>query len=365
MKFMKKNYFVSLVVVMLLTLFATFGVFAKEKVIFDTDMGQFGDDAYCLFMLAKSEEVDLLGLTIAVGNVWIPEGTAYALSNLEVLGMTDIPVVMGVEEPLMGNRQSLLDAESRLFGAPFKYKGAYSRPVPKSYIDLGVDKDGNKIVPYGGYSPVEPRTGAVEFIYEQVKKYPNEVTLLVVGAATNIAVLVREHPDVVPLVKRVIYMGGSFDIPGNTTPAAEFNWWFDPEAARIALRAPWKEQIILPLDVCEKYTFGKEQYDRIVGGNQTPVVKMFKDLMGPEFEINPDSKSFVWDSMTAAFILKPDIVTNVVENYVDIDVSRGHDYGRSLRYPEGGQPEGTQLAKIVFDIDIEAFWDLFVELMQK
>lgn len=362
MRFVKRNMF--FVVILLLTLSLTFSASAKEKVILDTDMGQFGDDAYCLFMLANSDKVDLLGVTVDVGNVWMQEGVAYTLSNLEVLGRTDIPVFFTAEEPLMGTRQSWLEADAKVYGAA-GYKGAYSRPVPESYLDLGLDRNGNQRVPYGGYSEVEPQAGAVEFIYEQVKKYPNEITLFVIGATTNIALLVREHPDVVPLIKSVIYMGGSFDIPGNTTPAGEFNWWFDPEAARITIRTPFKEQIVVPLDVCEKYLYGKEQYDRIVAGEETPLVKMFKDKHGPRFEASPDRKSYIWDSITAAIFINPGIATEIVESYADVDDSWGPNYGRSMRYSEGRQPDGTQLVKILFSIDEEAFWDLFVNLAQK
>lgn len=340
---------------------------APEKVIIDTDMGQLNDDAVVLFMLANSDNVDILGLTIVAGNTWVEEGTAFALRQLEIIDRTDIPVLMGSGEPLMGSRQARLPAEERLYGNS-EYLGAYSRPRPSSYLHLQRE-------PYGGYPKTRPSSeNAIDFIVRQVKEHPNQVTIFAIGPATNIALAVRQDPEIVPLVKRIIYMGGAIDIPGNTTPAAEFNWWFDPEAARIALRSPFREQIVVPNDIAERVYFTKAQYDRIVSVQETPLTKMYKDLMGPRFRANPDRKSFVWDSLTAGIFLQPKIVRRMEERYIDIDTNMGPNYGRSIGYPESRRrsfeqpenfPAGTQKVKILFDIDRDAFWDLYVERLTR
>jgi len=169
-------------------------------------------------------------------------------------------------------------------------------------------------------------------------------------------------------------MGGAFEVLGNTTPAAEFNFWFDPEAAKICLRSPFKEQIIVPLDVCEKVFYTKKEYDRIISGANTEFVEMFKNLHGPLFGENPDYKSFVWDSITIAIFLQLDIITNMEERFVDVDDSYGPNYGASIGYGNSSQRDiedeegfsiGTQKAKIVFEINTNKFWDLFISLVQK
>ncbi|MEF9672904.1 nucleoside hydrolase [Pseudomonas sp. PCH446] len=99
--------------------------------------------------------------------------------------------------------------------------------------------------------------------YRQRAQEPHEVTLLAIGPLTNLALAIRQAPDIVPLIKRIVYMGGAIEIPGNTTPAAEFNWWFDPEAAKIVLRSPI-EHVIFPNDVCEKVTFDASVYQRVI-----------------------------------------------------------------------------------------------------
>ena len=106
---------------------------AQELVIIESDMNQLGDDAVAMFMMVNSPDVRVLGVTIVAGNGWVEEGTAWALRQLELIGRSDIPVLMGGGVPLMGNRRSRLEAEERLWGN-VNYMGAYSRPRPSSYL---------------------------------------------------------------------------------------------------------------------------------------------------------------------------------------------------------------------------------------
>ncbi|MQA77442.1 MAG: nucleoside hydrolase [Streptosporangiales bacterium] len=338
-----------------------------KKVIVDADMGELNDDAVALFMLANSPSVDVLGVTIVAGNTWAEEGTAYGLRQLELIKRTDIPVIVGAGEPLNASRQQQLAAEQDLFGN-IEYTGAFSRERPRSYRDLAEP-------PYGGYPKTRPAKGtAVKFIVDQVKKHPHQVTLFALGPAANVTLAMKEHPEIVPLVKDVIYMGGAFDVPGNTSPAAEFNWWFDPEAAKMAVRTPFEKQTIVPLDVCETVTYSKAEYDRIVAGRETPIKKMFKDLHGPGFAEDPEDTSFVWDALTAAIFLEPDLATKVEKRYVDVDSTYGPNYGRSMGYgPSRNRsldnpddfPVGTQQADILLEIDQKRFWDLYISLMRR
>ena len=338
-----------------------------HKVIIDADMGQLNDDAAVLFMLANSDNVEILGVTIVAGNTWVEEGTAYCLRQLEIIGRTEIPCLMGAGEPLMGSRQSWLASEEAIYGNS-EYLGAYSRPRPGSYLDIARE-------PHGGYPKIKPSPeNAIDFIVRQVKENPNEVTLLAIGPPTNIALAVKKNPEIVPLVKSIYYMGGAIDIPGNTTPAAEFNWWFDPESTKICLRTPFNEQVVVPNDIAERVYFTKTQFDRIMSAPETPITRMYKDLRGPWFQSRPDLKSFVWDSITAAILLEPGLVVRMEERFIDIDTNIGPNYGRSIGYHESRRrsfanpenfPAGTRKVKILFDIDREAFWNLFIELITR
>ena len=128
--------------------------------------------------------------------------------------------------------------------------------------------------------------------------------------ATNVALAVKKNPEIGALVKQVIYMGGAFDVPGNQGPAAEFNIWFDPEAARIAFSTPFTDQLVIPLDVTDKVWYSKTEYDRITGGPSTPITPAFKDLPGPEFAKDPRYKTHLWDALTSAVFLQPSLITS-------------------------------------------------------
>ncbi len=331
---------------------------AKEKVILDTDMVILYDDGVAMMMLANHPDIELLGVTTVTGNTWAAEGTAYALRQLEVLDQTDIPVAQGVRHPLRANRYETMEVERQMFGiGKSSYTGCFRRPEPASYLDVYREK-------FGGEPTLKPiEKHGVQFLIETIKANPGEVTVIPIGPVTNIAMAIRMAPEIIPLIKRVVYMGGSFDIPGNTTPAAEFNWWFDPEAAKMAVRAPFADQLIVGLDVCEKYRFNKAIFERITAVD-TPIAKMFKDKYGPKFEENADYTRLVWDTIAAAVVIDPTLIVEEETRWVDVNSDYNLDYGRSLGYKKQG-PAGTQKARILFTIDEERFWNLMVDLLTK
>jgi inosine-uridine nucleoside N-ribohydrolase len=344
---------VFVVVSVLILACASVGV-AQEKVILDTDMVELFDDGVAMMMLAKHPDVELMGVTPVAGNTWVAEGTAYALRQLELIKATYIPVVPGARFPLRPLRYENITLEQQAFGES-EYVGCLSRPEPSSYLDLGA-------APYGRYPQAEPwDQHAVDFIINTVKENPGEVTILAIGPCTNLAMAIRQAPEIVPLVKRVVYMGASFDIPGNTTPAGEFNWYFDPEAARMCVTAPFADQLIVPLDVCEKVHFGKEQFDRITAVD-SPIADMFKAIYGPEFDKDANWNTLVWDTIAAASVIDPTIDTVVESRWVDVNAEYGLSYGRSLSYKTQG-PASTQKVRILFDINQDRFWDLVVGLL--
>lgn len=330
---------------------------AKEKVILDTDMVMLYDDGVAMMMLANAPDVEVLGVTIVPGNTWIAEGAAYALRQLEVSACPDIPVALGIRYPLRAGRYETLHVERKMFGFSSSYVGCFARPEPGSYLDVyrAEFADRPTIRPVARH--------AVDFLIDTIKAHPGQVTVMPIGACTNLAVAIRRAPEIIPLIKRVVYMGGAFDVPGNTTPAAEFNWWFDPEAARMCVRAPFADQLIVGLDVCEKYRFNKDVFERITAVD-TPVAKMFKAKYGPEFRKDPRYTRLVWDTIAAAVVIDPTLIVKEESRWVDVNADYGLDYGRSLGYRKQG-PVGTRRARILFSIDEERFWNLMVDLLTK
>ncbi|MHC4558893.1 MAG: nucleoside hydrolase [Planctomycetota bacterium] len=330
---------------------------AKEKVILDSDMVVLYDDGVAMMMLANHPNIELLGVTIVPGNTWLSEGTAYALRQLEVLNRTDVPVASGTRYPLRAARYETMGLERKMFGYSSSYIGCFGRAEPESYLDVYREKFG--IAPT--IKPVDKH--AVTFLIDTIKANPGQVTVMPIGPCTNLAIAIRLAPEIIGLIKRVVYMGGAFDTPGNTTPSAEFNWWFDPEAAKMSVRAAFADQLIVGLDVCEKYHFNKKFFDRITAV-ETPIAKMFKEKYGPEFEKNPNYTRLVWDTIAAAVVIDPTIIVEEETRWVDVNSDYGLDYGRSLGYHEQG-PAGTQKARILLTIDEERFWNLMVDLLTK
>lgn len=330
---------------------------AGQKVIFDTDFGQLNDDSQALYLLLQAK-ADVLGVTTVSGNTWAAEGAAYALRQLELVHRQDIPVYEGASDPLGGSRQYRQARDAKRFGK-ITYLGAWDHPRPASYRHLAQP-------PYRGYATTpEARGSAVNFIVNTIKANPHQVTLFVLGPATNIAKALRTHPEIAPLVKRVIFMGGAYDVPGNSGPAAEFNTWFDPEAAKIALNAPFPQATIVPLDVTDTVVITKKQYDRVVAGPDTPITREFKDLMGPEFAKDPSYQTYIYDSLTSATFLDPSLVTQAPTRNVQVDTHYGLDYGHTLGYEPDLAPEHTRPAKIIQRIDVARFFDLYVQELTK
>ena len=327
---------------------------AAEKVIFDTDFNTMGDDGQAFVMLSQAMaegKVDVLGVSVVSGNQWLDQEVADALRAVERMGVADkVKVYAGAVDPLVHDVDTY-QLEAQLFGKG--YAGAWRKPRPTE-ADLVAPPDG-----FAKGTKTES-THAVQFIVDTVKANPGEVTILAVGPLTNLALAFRMHPEIVPMVKRIVYMGGAIDVPGNVTPAAEFNWWFDPEAARIVLREPI-EHVIIPLDVTNTAKFDKAVYDRI-SGSGTPVADMFAATYKRRFDSDPKAVAEVWDTLAAAYVLDPTIATDVREMAVDMDVVFGPNYGRSLGYYKN-PPVGVQNAKVVFGIDLDRFWALYSDLL--
>lgn len=347
-----------------------------KRAILDTDMGYLNDDAIVLFMLAQADSMgdcDFLGVTTVGGNTWSAYGATAALRQLELIGRSDIPVYQGCDVPLMGFRD--MEAESQIWGMP-EYCGAYWDWGTSDFADVSARPTNYRELtsepPYG-YSETDlQEEHAVDFIIEQVHKYPGEVTIFVIGAGTNMALAVRKDPTIVDDAAGVIYMGGAVDIPGNSSSAAEFNWYYDPEGIRICLESSWKSQIDVPNDVAERVYYTKEIYDRIAEKQGNEISKLIVEGQAEKFEEDPDSSSYVWDSITAAIWLHPEIATDVQERYLTVDTTYGPNYGRATSWWTSrnrdvetgeGMPYGVQKVNVVFDIDREAFWDFYVDIL--
>ncbi|UVI30142.1 nucleoside hydrolase [Paenibacillus spongiae] len=182
-----------------------------KPVILDVDTGI--DDMMAIAYAAHSPELRLLGLTTQFGNISSEVATRNTLYVLEMLGQGDVPVYAGASKPF--RRADVLGDAKHVHGE---------------------DGLGGAL---RGASPTG-RAGsmtAAEFMVDQVRRMPGEITIIAVGPLTNLALAIEADPEFVSLVDEVVIMGGAATVPGNVTPYAEANIHSDPEAAAFVFRS--------------------------------------------------------------------------------------------------------------------------------
>jgi inosine-uridine nucleoside N-ribohydrolase len=315
--------------------------------------------------LQAQGSLKVLGITVVSGNQWLKQGVADALKSVERLGVENRIGVYAGANYALSHDFATIQAEQKQFPGGDGYLGAWNTPEPKSDSDLVAPPDG-----FATHTKVQSKS-AVDFIVDSVKQYPGEVTILAIGPLTNIALATRQHPEIVPLIKQIIYMGGAIDVPGNTTPTAEFNWWFDPEAAKAVLRLPIK-QVVVPLDVTDTVKMDKALYDRVAHDptKQTIITQLFKTLNGygfdgkNGFETNPNYTTNIWDTLTLAYLMHPSFATQTVDEWVDVDMSFGANDGKATGYTSS-PPAGLQKMTVVKRFDNPNFFNFYVDLLTR
>ena len=254
-----------------------------RKIIIDTDPGV--DDTMAIFFALASPELEVVGLTTIFGNVHTHLATKNALRLLEIANKTEIPVAHGADNPLTQ---------------------AYEGPVPFVHGD---DGQGNIFLPDPSISAVN--ITAAQFIVDQLREHPGEITLVPVGPLTNIALALRLEPRIAEWVDEVVIMGGNALVPGNASPAGEANIRNDPEAADLVFGADWKVTMV-GLDVTLKVHMSPEhlaQYATHQNALSQHVVKIVPHYQS-YFESSYDAKGmFIHDSSAIAYVLDPSLFT--------------------------------------------------------
>lgn len=333
----------------------------KELVILDADMVELYDDGAAMLMLASAPNIKLLGVCTTAGNTWAAAGAAYALRQLEAAGLADeIPVFIGEDETSRKGRAADIERERALFGVGRdRWQGAFGGAKPASW--RAAYRAAYGVEPHHAPAP----QSAADFIIEQVAAHPGRVTIVEIGPCMNLAAAVRRAPETAISAKRAAYMGGAFFHEGNVTPAAEFNFWFDPEAAKTALHAPFAEQIIVPLDACEKIRLTAERWRETGEVLQNPILREMwrRSPRTEKFRRNPAHVSYVWDTITAALVIDPSIVTDEISLPVDVNDMWSLSYGQSLAF-RGRAPEGARTARIVLAVDEGRLWEMIFETLK-
>src|ERR1700683_2276924 len=327
----------------------------KRKIIIDQDAaGPAGTDQQSMLLLIQSPRTEVLGITVVTGDQWLHEEVAHTLRMLELVGRTDIPVVPGAEYPLVWRKQDAEQWEEQ-YGS-VAWLGAWT---PRFYHPP--DQLGE--MPEGKPATRASKEDAAHFLLRMVHKFPNQVTIYEGGPMTNLALAISIDPVFAALAKELVFMGGSFnprtdDPEFANTPTHEFNLWFDPEAAHIVLRAPWKKIICTPVDISVKTRLTSDLINRIKAGDSPAAryVGKYAHLRG--------NYNYLWGELAAAAWIDPSLITKKEMLYMDIDLDRGAGSGHPLSWTEGNKPKiERHPVEVQDDLDLEKFYKMFVDLL--
>jgi len=297
-------------------------------VILDCDPGH--DDAIALLLALASPELEVLGVTTVHGNQTLEKTTANALRVLDLAGRADIPVAAGADRPLARE----LTVASHVHG------------------DSGLD---GPTLPPAGRAPLGEH--AVDFMERTIAASPAPVTLVPTGPLTNIALLLERTTGA--NVERIVLMGGAV-AEGNMTPAAEFNIWADPEAARAVFHAGI-DTTMIGLDVTHRAvtTPALQERLRATGSIGAFVADLIDFFAVYHLETYGWDGAPIHDAVAVAHVIRPGLVTTIESN-VEIELESDLCRGRTVvdRWKRTGRPVN---AHVGLDLDTDGFFELLVE----
>jgi len=305
-----------------------------EQVILDVDPGH--DDAVALMMACGAPDLEVVAVTTVAGNVPLEKTTRNALRILSLIGHTGIPVAAGASAPL---ERPLYTAEN-------------------IHGDSGLD---GPDLPEPAFDTDE--RGAVALMADTLRAAPGPVTLIPVGPLTNIALLLREHPGLKDRISRISLMGGSVGL-GNTTPAAEFNVYVDPEAAREVFESG------LPitmsgLNVTHEAGAGPRERERLrsagrFGGVVAELLEFFAAAYEMSFGFDAPP---LHDAVAVAAVLRPGILTT---RPMRVDVECGSDLTRGETVCDlHGVTARPPNAEVGVELDHDGFFELLYKSLAR
>ena len=299
----------------------------STPIVIDCDPGH--DDAIAILLALASPEVELRGITTVAGNQTLDKTTRNALKVLELADRADIPVAAGADRPL---RREL-------------------RTAANVHGETGLD----------GPDLPEPATATVDAHATELLNELIEpgVVLVPTGPLTNVALMLERHPDVRDRLERILWMGGAI-AEGNTTPAAEFNAYVDPEAAAAVFESGIPVTMI-GLDVTHMALFDRGHADRLRDSGRAG--KAVAELADFFLEFHRRRYGFegapIHDAMAVAHVIDPSLVTTIRCN-ISIETKSQFCDGRTVvdRWNVTGL---TKNADAGIDVEADRFLELLVE----
>ncbi len=308
---------------------------SPTRILIDTDPGI--DDAMAIFFALAAPELDVIGLTTVFGNAHTDVCTTNALRLLDIAGRPDIPVAKGATRPLAMN-----------------YRG------PAAFVH-GQDGQGDTFLPPSTREPVAAH--AAQFIIDTVMAAPGDITVVLLGPFTNMALAMLMRPDLTTFVREIVVMGGAAFTSGNASPASEANVLNDPEAADIVFGADCPITMA-GLDVTHRITMTNSDLARfraIPGARAAhlaAIVPFYADFYR---ERNGVDGIFVHDSTTISYLIAPHMFT---WKELPIRVDTGHSVCRGRTLPalrdsdDEGPWHGRRAVRILTDVDTRGVIEL-------
>lgn len=259
----------------------------------DTDAGS--DDAVAILMAFRQPDIDVKALTVVSGNVPLEQGVKNSLYFTELCEV-DVPVYAGADRPIIRE----------------------ASPADWFHGADGLSDLGDRFAPK--HTTVQDKH-AVDAIIDIVRETPN-IEIITLGPLTNLGLAIRKAPDIIQQVKRVVVMGGAGCTNGNVTPAAEYNIWVDPEAARIVFLSGMPLEMV-GWEFCQgEFVISPDKIEHIqsiptkyaaftIDCNQT-AIQAFQTQTGEIGLSLPDA-------VAMAVAIDPTICTQKSQHYVDIE----------------------------------------------
>jgi inosine-uridine nucleoside N-ribohydrolase len=301
----------------------------------------------------NSPAAEVLGITVVTGDQWRDEEVAHTLRLLEILGRSDIPVAPGAVFPLVRTREGTAAWEKRYGKVPYQGAWNYGNPVhgPRDVPPM----------PEGSPHTKAASEDAAHFLVRMVRRYPHQITIYAGGPLTDLAQAQALDREFASLCKELVVMGGSIhpqtkDPELAAAPHREFNFWMDPEAAHLVLRAPWHRVTVTTVDVSVKTRMTKALIARLAQ-SKTPAARYAAKFA---------QEDYLWDELAALAWLDPSIITSSAKLSMDVSIDRGPTYGNTLVWARNQKPpSGLPLVDVQEDLDTAKFYREFVDLMTR
>ncbi len=306
----------------------------KIPIILDTDPGC--DDAVAIMLAAKHPLLDIKAITVVAGNQTIDKTAQNALKVCSILGVDNMPVAAGMSQPIIRTQVIANQIHGETGLGDFDFDDLIIRLDPRHAVNL---------------------------IIETLMNSGGDITFVAMGPLTNLGMAMRLEPRIIPKIKQIVLIGGSYQL-GNITPAAEFNIYADPEAAHIVFTSG-RPIVMIGLSITEKVLITKEVMNKMALIHNKAAALLINVV---DFYSKSNRKLYgmeatpLYDPAAIVYLIDP-VIFKIKPMYVEIELKSEQSYGRTHCdfYGTLNKPAN---AGVVVDLDSKRFWEVVSEIVR-